>query len=71
MAASSSTTLTIDHTTLAADGRLPTSGSWGQLFVYVIARPGRSVADAQLVQKKKAVRARRRSGSGTVVSAMA
>jgi hypothetical protein len=64
MAASSSTTLTIDQTTLAADGRLSMSGSCGQLLVYVIARPGRSVAAAHAVQKKKAVSVRRRAGSG-------
>src|SRR5512146_2889784 len=58
MPASSNTMLTIDHMAAEVDIVLPTSGSCGQLLVYESSvSPGRSVAAAQEVQKKKAVSA--------------
>jgi len=55
--------LTPVQTTVSPVGRLPTSGSWGQLLVYVTVSPGRFVAAAHEVQKKKAASLRRFSGS--------
>src|SRR6185369_3904859 len=47
--------LTPVQTTASPVGRLPTSGSCGQLLVYVTVSPGRLVDAAQDDQKKKAV----------------
>src|ERR1044071_8535119 len=51
MPASSMMMLTPVHITPSPVGRLPTSGSYGQLLVYVMLSPGRSAAAAQAVQK--------------------
>lgn len=49
MPARRNVTLKADHRKVLAGGRLPTSGSLGQLFVYVMVSPGRSVTAAQAV----------------------
>ena len=41
----------IVHMKMSAVGRLPTSGSYGQLLVYVTISPGRWVVAPQAVQK--------------------
>jgi hypothetical protein len=63
MPASSMMMLTPVQTTVSAVGRLPTSGSCGQLLVYVTVSPGRFVDAAHDVQKKNADSLRRLSGS--------
>src|SRR5512136_3314426 len=55
--ASSTVMLITVQRIFAPVGRFPTSGSCGQLLVYVTVLSGRSVVAAQLVQKKKCVRA--------------
>src|SRR5512132_3764204 len=62
--AMSRTMLIIDQRRFADVGRFPTRSSCGQLFVYVTASPGRSVVQAQEVQKKNAVSAPRSTRSG-------
>ena len=74
-------TLKADQTHIDGGGVLPINGSLGQLLVYVTrfettpvlsgarvspAAAGRSVAAAQAVHQKNAVRARRCPASGTV-----
>src|SRR3569832_221405 len=66
MPASSIRMLTPVHTIESDVGRFAISGSCGQLLVYVIVAPGRSVPAAHADQKKYAARARARTGSVTV-----
>src|SRR6266702_8588161 len=54
--------LTPVHRTLSPVGRLPTSGSNGQLLVYVTLSPGLSAAADQAVQKMNPANWRIRSG---------
>jgi hypothetical protein len=61
--ASSNVTDSTVHSTLAAVGTLPTSGSCGQLFVYEKRSPGRSVTQAQAVHEKNSLKRARRTGS--------
>ena len=56
--------LTPVQTIVSAVGRFPTSGSCGQLLVYVMVSFGRLVDAAHAVQKKKADNFRRLSGVG-------
>ena len=63
--------LTPVHTTASPVGRLPTSGSCGQLLVYVTVSPGRLVDAAHEVQKKKAVICRARAASVSVPAGIA
>ena len=71
MPASSMMMLTPVHTTVSPVGRLPTSGSCGQLLVYVMSSSGRFVEAAHDVQKKKADNLRKRSASVTAPAGMA
>ncbi len=71
MPASKTTKLITDQTTIEPDGRLSISASEGQLLVYVISPPGRSVAQAHEVQKKKSLSCCIRSGSRIVFAGMA
>jgi hypothetical protein len=64
-------TLKADHKYVLAGGRLPISGSPGQLLVYVIAAPGRFVIAAHAVHQKNPVSAWRCAASGTVFSFIA
>ena len=54
MPARRNSTLNADQRKVLAGGRLPTSGSLGQLLVYVTLLPGRSVVAAHAVHQKKA-----------------
>jgi hypothetical protein len=71
MPASSRMTLTPVQTTASPVGRLPTSGSCGQFWVYEIVSPGRLVTADHAVQKKNAERSRSRSGSVTAPAGIA
>jgi hypothetical protein len=58
--------LTPVHTIASPVGTFPMRGSCGQLLVYEMVLPGRVVAAAHAVQKKKALSRRSRSGSSSV-----
>src|SRR4051812_28051436 len=64
-------TLNTDHNSRCDGGVLPTNGSWGQLFVYEMVAPGRSVVAAQADHQKNAVSARRCGSLSTVLSFIA
>jgi hypothetical protein len=64
--ASSIRMLTPVHTTVSPDGRLPTSGSCGQLFVYETVSSGRWATAAHALQKKNAESWRAFAGSSSV-----
>ena len=63
--------LTPLHTTVSPVGRLPTSGSWGRLFVYETASFGRWATAAHAPQKKNADIARIFFGSSNAFYGMA
>ena len=63
--------LTPVQTIVSAVGRFPTSGSCGQLLVYVMVSFGRLVDAAHAVQKKKADSFRRLSVSVSAPGGMA
>ncbi len=71
MPAIKNNTLNADQRNVVAGGRLPISGSPGQLFVYVMSSLGRFVPAAHAVHQKNAVSARRCSAAGTVSFLMA
>ena len=64
-------TLNTVHRNVLEVGTLPTSGSEGQLLVYEVVLPGRSVTLAQAVQKKNADICRRCSAVSIVPFFMA
>ena len=71
MPPNSRTKLATETTIITPVGTFPTSLSGGQLFVYVMTSPGRSVTHAQVAQKKKAVSWRACSGVATVPAGIA
>src|SRR5262245_30776616 len=71
MPASSMMMLTPVHNTLSPVARLPTCGSWGQLWVYETVSPGLSAAADQAVQNMKPANCLMRSGLDTLPDGMA